>query len=587
MTRQCNSLISIISVSLFIACGSATQTPVSDTKIIGGRLADDHKFMATLIKNDSNRQGCGGTFVAKDIVITAAHCLSKFENKFRIRPGSKNAAATNDVLLDVVAMIVHPGFDETTMLNDIAILKVTGDQAILDTIIPIPLNAESAIPGDNADEVLTVIGRGNTTSQGSFLEDILRQVDVKLIPTAACIEAYKTGIDGTVICGGNSLAGGQDSCQGDSGGPLVRKFDDEYKLVGIVSWGEGCAQAKAPGVYTRVSSFTDWTEQEISKLTATQTVTPDYLTDMISNFCYEGISTTKSYGTGDKTASFVRQWTAAENFIAVEKSAAEPISNICKPLFPGHPDFTYSLESELESDTNVSSEVLVVSDGVQNFKAPAKSTVTNATVTCKDSLNLEYVRSTDEEYFYFNNSYYDFKSNFDREIKVDAIKLTCEVEDLKVEFFIQSNSDKLEYIARLTGANLGDGQKLFSLSKWEGANESKILSTLTLNNELSLNDIGIMTKQGTLSLLNSAEDDLFTWKMTCKTSFSLRDAFGMVYASRINALGDHQVIFISPATVHGTFRSLETKTFEMTLSEDFSGTPVCEINQRKLIMTVQ
>lgn len=51
-------------------------------------------------------------------------------------------------------------------------------------------------------------------------------------------------------------SGGIDSCQGDSGGPLFTQ--QPFELVGIVSWGEGCAQPRFPGVYTKVAAFVDW-----------------------------------------------------------------------------------------------------------------------------------------------------------------------------------------------------------------------------------------------------------------------------------------------------------------------------------------
>lgn len=65
-----------------------------------------------------------------------------------------------------------------------------------------------------------------------------------------------------IICVGRNVPG-KDSCQRDSGGPLVAKFDNVIKLVGIVSWGNGCAQAAYPGVYTRVASYLDWINQHI------------------------------------------------------------------------------------------------------------------------------------------------------------------------------------------------------------------------------------------------------------------------------------------------------------------------------------
>ena len=57
-----------------------------------------------------------------------------------------------------------------------------------------------------------------------------------------------------MICAGRGV--GQDACQGDSGGPLVKKDGDTHTLIGIVSWGIGCATH--PGVYSRVSAGLEW-----------------------------------------------------------------------------------------------------------------------------------------------------------------------------------------------------------------------------------------------------------------------------------------------------------------------------------------
>ncbi|QQP37822.1 Trypsin-1, partial [Caligus rogercresseyi] len=68
-------------------------------------------------------------------------------------------------------------------------------------------------------------------------------------------DAYPGMIDETMIC---AAAPEKDSCQGDSGGPLVQG----NTLVGIASWGRGCAFAGYPGVYGKVTKFLDWIAEQ-------------------------------------------------------------------------------------------------------------------------------------------------------------------------------------------------------------------------------------------------------------------------------------------------------------------------------------
>ena len=94
--------------------------------------------------------------------------------------------------------------------------------------------------------------RGTLSSGGSSLPTNLQKVDVPIVSRATCRSNYGTSaITDNMFCAGLT-AGGKDSCQGDSGGPIVNT--STRVLIGLVSWGEGCAAAGKPGVYTRVAA---------------------------------------------------------------------------------------------------------------------------------------------------------------------------------------------------------------------------------------------------------------------------------------------------------------------------------------------
>ena len=114
---------------------------------------------------------------------------------------------------------------------------------------PIPLSKREILPGN----MVTLTGWGLTKQGAGFLPKMLQKVQVPVIPDWECSWLYGKG---TVSKVQNFCAGlaGIDSCQGDSGGPVVHGG----KLVGVVSWGGGCAQIGFPGVYADVSYFRPW-----------------------------------------------------------------------------------------------------------------------------------------------------------------------------------------------------------------------------------------------------------------------------------------------------------------------------------------
>src|SRR5262249_5430779 len=95
----------------------------------------------------------------------------------------------------------------------------------------------------------------------------LLETAIETVGTAQCKRRYPHATIGSgQICAGLEL-GGKDSCQGDSGGPLVARDEGGCpRQIGIVSWGDGCAEKEAFGVYTRVSHYADWLQKHAGPL---------------------------------------------------------------------------------------------------------------------------------------------------------------------------------------------------------------------------------------------------------------------------------------------------------------------------------
>ncbi|MGH0179234.1 UNVERIFIED_CONTAM: hypothetical protein FKN15_001309 [Acipenser sinensis] len=99
------------------------------------------------------------------------------------------------------------------------------------------------------------------------IPDTLKEAAIPLISTKKCNSScmYEGEITQRMLCAGYP-EGKIDACQGDSGGPLVCQDENIWRLVGVVSWGTGCAEPNHPGVYTKVAEFLDWIYETIEEL---------------------------------------------------------------------------------------------------------------------------------------------------------------------------------------------------------------------------------------------------------------------------------------------------------------------------------
>ncbi|XP_075975780.1 trypsin CFT-1-like [Anticarsia gemmatalis] len=245
-------------LALLVLCVAAASADEFGNRIIGGSVTSIRNYpqMAGLMyaANQVNfRQGCGGAIVNQRSILTAAHCFDGVRNnigRWRSRVGSDFAHSGGSVF-NSAQIIIHPSYNAANLDADVAILRVSGTISYGTNVQPASIAGSNYNLGDN--QVVWATGWG-TTELGSPSEQ-LRHVQIWTVNQAVCRQRYGASrITDNMLCSGWLDVGGRDQCQGDSGGPLYHNG----VVVGVCSWGWGCADPRYPGVNARVSRFTSW-----------------------------------------------------------------------------------------------------------------------------------------------------------------------------------------------------------------------------------------------------------------------------------------------------------------------------------------
>ncbi|KAJ8039118.1 Acrosin [Holothuria leucospilota] len=252
-------------------CGVPSISADVSASIVGGQPAKHGTWPWQVSIRKFDRLGsyhtCGGTLIDKQWVLTATHCFDKLIGEalpedYEIILGAHevdNAGEATRQTRQIEKIVNHEAFNRVTFENDITLLKLTQEANYTSHVQPACLPGKDGNPGD----LVSITGWGDQEVKlAAEYDQTLQQVVVPIIDSQTCNQP--TWLDGEVIdavmfCAGYEN-GGKDSCQqGDSGGPVVLKnAADQWEVIGITSWGYGCADVQKPGVYTRVYYYRDW-----------------------------------------------------------------------------------------------------------------------------------------------------------------------------------------------------------------------------------------------------------------------------------------------------------------------------------------
>ena len=246
---------------------SSSDTHGADPRIVGGNEAQygSAPYMARIYSIVDQQFICGGSLLDQQWILTAAHCI-KYRDRVNLRPsdisvflGDHDSLSTekHQMQRHVAEVIIHRNYDDTNLNNDIALLRIsTPLRRFTHYIRPICLS-----PGGLSERLLSPVKDGRITGWGRIIHNgptprFLKEVKLPFVEREECLRTTAQLPD-SAFCAGYYGAV-HDACQGDAGGPYASTHKGRWYLLGIVSFGEGCAREGKYGYYTKVTKFLHW-----------------------------------------------------------------------------------------------------------------------------------------------------------------------------------------------------------------------------------------------------------------------------------------------------------------------------------------
>lgn len=259
------ALLALMAVLLCAgAAHAATPGQGARASVVSGTPATAAQFPYLASVMRGGEFICGGSLIAPDRVLTAAHCLTDLRvNRDRVRIGPTAVRRIAHVAQHPrqTALIAGGRSDDAVLPFDAGILQLA---APVTNVAPIRLAqpAEKALYAPSA--LLVTVGMGSTDREGNG-SGPLRYAVVQARADADCtrllrpLGAATDFVGQAMICttDPDGAPPYRSSCYGDSGAPLIARAPDLALVqVGVDSWGVACGFRQGdPENYTEVPSI--------------------------------------------------------------------------------------------------------------------------------------------------------------------------------------------------------------------------------------------------------------------------------------------------------------------------------------------
>jgi hypothetical protein len=511
----------MIFLIVLISLLSVSHQVVAIDKIIGGEIVRSAPFHATIIVEDLNDNErnviCGGSLYKKNWVITAAHCLEDlYDNNLYVSLGVTSRSEIESDLVAVQSVFVHEDYNPLTIKNDIALLYLGKRDEMITSGVVLDL------PDQWFRQRIDAYGFGNTSTFGTLYGDFLESVDLVFLPRKVCEglnSTYQTlQISEGQFCTTSFKSYGKDTCQGDSGGPLIISEGDNNYLLGVTSFGIGCAQPASAGVNTFVPFYKDWIDKTINDFIQSSTYG-----EFSNNYCYNSLyfETEEAQDVGKDYISFYNKKVSLRNeYLTTPPSRVEQTNVLRQCRYNRN-----GLELNIEHHLGVNGEDDYIKTGQNASNGQLAEVWSEAKysfdVTCfnENSLNFLVTLSLDEYGSYLssvNLSPFALKEISSYSVDESKAIATC---NYKSNYFTLYEEIGNQYFVKIDGEQYNAKEPRFFRAGYSIPADESVDIKIHLDEKKS----SVSKGKAIFEFINKTKNDIFNWKIDCsgmKMSFS-------------------------------------------------------------------